>query len=275
MNYYERHLGDYARDTAHLSLLEHGAYTILLDRFYATEQGIPADQAHRIARAKSRDEKAAVDAVLAEFFTLENGAYVQKRGLAEIERAQTRIKAARENGKTGGRPRANPKQTHREPTGFISETQTKALQTPDSNLQTPISSSLPSVVHSEASDSDWNAHHDWVLSDLRAVYPSNQGTDAEWMHVARVVAGMIHSCKTSRADLLRLTTDFAAQVDAKGNRNTQFVTGPLKHFGPTNLWRGPFPLPAAQQRQREETPMERLHRLNSPNMAIEGEVING
>ena len=30
MNYYERHLGDYARDTAHLSMMEHGAYGLLL-----------------------------------------------------------------------------------------------------------------------------------------------------------------------------------------------------------------------------------------------------
>jgi uncharacterized protein YdaU (DUF1376 family) len=71
MNYYERHLGDYARDTAHLSILEHGVYTLLLDRYYATEQPIPADQAHRVARARSREEKAAVDAVLSEFFVLE------------------------------------------------------------------------------------------------------------------------------------------------------------------------------------------------------------
>ena len=46
------HLGDYAKDTAHLSMLETGAYRLLLDRYYGTEQGIPADQAHRIARAK-------------------------------------------------------------------------------------------------------------------------------------------------------------------------------------------------------------------------------
>ena len=45
MNYYERHLGDYARDTGHLSMLEHGAYTLLMDRSSASEQGIPADQA--------------------------------------------------------------------------------------------------------------------------------------------------------------------------------------------------------------------------------------
>jgi uncharacterized protein YdaU (DUF1376 family) len=138
INYYERHLGDYARDTAHLSMLEHGAYTVLLDRFYATEQGIPQDQVHRIARARSKDERAAVDAVLAEFFVLEDGAYVQKRALGEISKAQARINAARENGKTGGRPRRNPEETRPEPTGFPDETQVKALQSPP--LQSPPSS---------------------------------------------------------------------------------------------------------------------------------------
>ena len=86
MNYYERHLGDYARDAGHLTMLEHGAYTLLLDRYYTTEQGIPADQAHRICRARTRDERAAVDAVLQEFFTLTDGVHHQKRVDAEIVR---------------------------------------------------------------------------------------------------------------------------------------------------------------------------------------------
>jgi uncharacterized protein YdaU (DUF1376 family) len=86
VNYYERHLGDYARDAGHLTMLEHGAYTLLLDRYYTTEQGIPADQAHRICRARTRDEKEAVDTVLAEFFTLRDGVHHQKRVDAEIER---------------------------------------------------------------------------------------------------------------------------------------------------------------------------------------------
>lgn len=68
MNYYERHLGDYARDTTHLSLLEHGVYTLLLDRYYATEKPIPKGLVYRIARAQTPEEMAAVDAVLAEFF---------------------------------------------------------------------------------------------------------------------------------------------------------------------------------------------------------------
>ena len=36
MIFYKRYLGDYQRDTGHLSMLEHGAYTLLLDAFYAT-----------------------------------------------------------------------------------------------------------------------------------------------------------------------------------------------------------------------------------------------
>jgi uncharacterized protein YdaU (DUF1376 family) len=86
INYYERHLGDYARDTGHLSLVEHGVYTLLLDRYYASEHPIPAADVYRVARARSKDERAAVDAVLAEFFKLEDGFYHQKRIDQEIEK---------------------------------------------------------------------------------------------------------------------------------------------------------------------------------------------
>lgn len=64
MNYYPHHIGDYIKATAHLSMLEHGAYRILLDRYYSMECGIPADQVYRLARARSEDERRTVDAVL-------------------------------------------------------------------------------------------------------------------------------------------------------------------------------------------------------------------
>lgn len=148
MNYYERHLGDYAKDTAHLSMLEHGAYTLLLDRCYATEAGIPEAQAHRIARARTKEERAAVDAVLAEFFTLEAGIWLNKRAVEEIEKARRRISTSRLNGKKGGRPRKEPApipvQTREEPAGFFtgssSQTPQKAHQSPDTIYQTDQSS---------------------------------------------------------------------------------------------------------------------------------------
>ncbi|MGZ5028983.1 MAG: YdaU family protein [Methylobacter sp.] len=141
MNYYERHLGDYAKDTAHLSLLEHGAYSLLLDRYYGTEKGIPQDQAHRVSRARSKEEKAAVDAVLDEFFTLVDGVYINQRAEEEITKAQSKIKAAQENGKRGGRPKNNQVKTQEKPSGLFSGyetvTQKKAPQTPDTNHQSP------------------------------------------------------------------------------------------------------------------------------------------
>lgn len=139
MNYYERHLGDYAKDTGHLSMLEHGAYTLLLDRYYSTEQGIPADQAHRVARAKTKEERAAVDAVLGEFFTLADGVWTKGRVQQEIAKAAGRIAAAQNNGRRGGRPKKEPEQnqetTQQKPSGLLlgseNGTQTKALHTPD------------------------------------------------------------------------------------------------------------------------------------------------
>lgn len=266
MNYYERHLGDYARDTAHLSLLEHGAYTLLLDRYYATEQPIPADQVHRIARTRTAQERAAVNAVLAEFFTLDNGLYSQKRVQSEIERAHIRIETARSNGRSGGRPRKNPTETQRVPGGLLlgskTETQSKALHTPYSRLQSPDSSIRSSERASNpASHEVWREHYDWFLATIRPAYPSKLHTDAQWFTTGRIVAGWLSEGSVTRDDLLRLTMAFAAQQDAKGNRDSQYVAKPSVHFGWQGEWRGPFPLPA--ESATEESAMDRIRRLNS------------
>jgi uncharacterized protein YdaU (DUF1376 family) len=80
MNYYEKHLGDYAKDTTDLSMAEHGAYNLLLDRYYATEKPIPREKVYKVARAQTPEERQVVDSVLADFFTLEaDGCYHQKR----------------------------------------------------------------------------------------------------------------------------------------------------------------------------------------------------
>lgn len=88
MNYYERHLGDYAKDTGHLSMLEHGAYTLLMDRYYGAELPISDEDKYRQARARTDEERTAVDAVLKEFFTLRDGAWVKGRIDEEIARYQ-------------------------------------------------------------------------------------------------------------------------------------------------------------------------------------------
>jgi uncharacterized protein YdaU (DUF1376 family) len=153
VNYYERHLGDYARDTGHLSMTEHGAYTLLLDRYYATEKGIPADKAHRLARARTEEERAAVDAVLEEFFRLVEGCWVHARVEAEIEKASGRINAARENGRKGGRPRKE--ETQQKPSGFSPGYEKGTQQEPTEKLtnhQTPPKSERETHTSTPAGD---------------------------------------------------------------------------------------------------------------------------
>lgn len=124
MNFYKRHIGDYLKDTAHLSLLEHGVYGRLIDVYYTREAGIPDEQAARLIGARSKDECAALKSVLKEFFELVDGLWLQARCEREIGDALVKIEANRNNGKKGGRPKAkanpnaNPEQTQEKPGGF-------------------------------------------------------------------------------------------------------------------------------------------------------------
>jgi uncharacterized protein YdaU (DUF1376 family) len=90
LNYYERHIGDYLKDTSHLSLLEHGIYGRLLDVYYTREGAIPDAQAARLIGARSKEEREALSAVLAEFFTLTEGHWHQARCDIEVEAYQAK-----------------------------------------------------------------------------------------------------------------------------------------------------------------------------------------
>lgn len=76
MNFYKHWIGDYQRDTADLSLLEHGAYRLLLDAYYAADGDFPVeyDRLYRIARAYTPDEQQAVRTVADRFFPKRAGA---------------------------------------------------------------------------------------------------------------------------------------------------------------------------------------------------------
>lgn len=89
MNYYEHHLGDYIKDTVGLlTMVQEGAYRRLLDQYYARELPLPTDlkECHRLARATTAGERAAVDYVVGKFFKRSSDGYRQKRCDEEIER---------------------------------------------------------------------------------------------------------------------------------------------------------------------------------------------
>lgn len=122
MNYYPRHIGDYVKDTSHLTLLEHGVYVRLLDIYYDREGALPTQcegnanaMLHRLVGARNDDERRAVDDILAEFFVLKDGAWHNKRANEEIEKNAERARKASESaskrwGKCEGNANAMPTQ---------------------------------------------------------------------------------------------------------------------------------------------------------------------
>lgn len=86
--WYAHYPGDYGRDTAHLSLIQHGAYRLLLDHYYSTAAPLPSDVTalHRICRAFDQTERDAVDFILSEFFELRADGYHNSRADMELAR---------------------------------------------------------------------------------------------------------------------------------------------------------------------------------------------
>jgi len=97
MYYYQHHIGDYAAATRHLSWLEDAAYRRLLELYYRQEKPLGNDLKRlcRDLRATTRDQKAAVQIVLDEFFTLTEEGWRHSRCDAELERMALRSVQAR------------------------------------------------------------------------------------------------------------------------------------------------------------------------------------
>lgn len=110
--WYAHYPGDYGRDTAHLSLIQHGAYRLLLDHYYSTAAPLPSDVTalHRICRAFDQAERNAVDSILSEFFELRADGYHNNRADLELAR-QSEIRERLSNAgkkRWRGKPKHEP-----------------------------------------------------------------------------------------------------------------------------------------------------------------------
>lgn len=194
MNYYKRHLGDYAKKAGHLSALEHGVYTLILDAYYDRELAPTKIEAIRWSRARSADEIAAVEVVLSEFFHEIDGRFMQNRVEAEFVKAAEQASKNEANGKLGGRPR-KPKgsqiETETKPSGLISESETKdnplIHQSTNPEKQKPPKS--PRGLSSEAAVLD--AYHEALpkCQHINVLNPKRQKRIAAAEKLARQVCG--------------------------------------------------------------------------------------
>lgn len=85
MHYYKKNIGDYSKKAGRLSMLQHGAYTLLIDSCYDRERFPTKEEAIEWTWASTAEEVEAVEFVLSRFFTLEDGVYIQTRIKEEID----------------------------------------------------------------------------------------------------------------------------------------------------------------------------------------------
>lgn len=141
MIYYEHHLGDYARDTSHLNMLEDAAYRRLLDVYYGRERPLPADvrECCKLARAQSKQERDAVVYVLKEFFELLADGHRQARADREIARYLDKQAKAKRSAEARWKPRETACQGNANASADAMRTHTEgnALQSPIPNNQSP------------------------------------------------------------------------------------------------------------------------------------------
>lgn len=104
--FYKHFIGDFQRDTSHLSLTERGAYRSLLDHHYATEKPLPkdVDALCRIVGAVSKADRQAVAAVIPQFWTETADGWINARAQVEMGKAQHQRTVNQAIGLKGGNP---------------------------------------------------------------------------------------------------------------------------------------------------------------------------
>lgn len=122
-----------------MSALEVGVYDLLLDRYYATERPILDAEANKMARAKTVQDRAAVKAVLSEFFKHKDGKWHHNYADRVIAKAREKAEQNRDIGKLGGRPKKTQTVSGNNP----EETQTVSPQNPIHYSTKPLEEKKP------------------------------------------------------------------------------------------------------------------------------------
>jgi uncharacterized protein YdaU (DUF1376 family) len=139
VNFIRLYIGDYMRDTGTLTVAEHGAYFLMLLHHYATEQPLPQGRdLHRLLRAETKVERAAIEAISAKFWTATPEGLSNDRAGKEMERAEHQRDVNRTVGKLGGRPkRTQTESVMPQETESLTESEPNANpnQTPDTRHQ--------------------------------------------------------------------------------------------------------------------------------------------
>lgn len=101
LHYYQFNIGDYRRDTIHLSLVEHGIYRQLIDSYYLNEGPLTKseDELMRSLCVRNADEQEAFRRVVKEFFVNIDGALIHRGCDKVIDQFHRKSDSARASAK--------------------------------------------------------------------------------------------------------------------------------------------------------------------------------
>jgi uncharacterized protein YdaU (DUF1376 family) len=171
MHFYRHHIGDYRKDTVHLTLLEHGAYRQLIDLYYLDEKPLPTDDAKvmRLACARTKDEKEAVKNVLSDFFEKTPKGYTHKRCDSELNRIYEKSEKARQSARVRWPDKGNAKQSD-------SERNANASKSHERNEKTHANDMLPSnpVTHNKNNGANTGAFDASRFDTFWQEYPNKR-----------------------------------------------------------------------------------------------------
>lgn len=249
MNFFKLYIGDYQRDTAHLSVTEHGAYLLMLQHYYATEKPLPIGKAlHRMLRAQDKAERDAIDSVASQFWTVTDAGLVNERADEEITKAgaqaDTNARIARER----EAKRKAAREQHEQSTNRATNGQPN--QTPDTRHQT--TTTPPTTARVRVSDievfpiePDWQPSEAFattaklsglvIADDLRALgiaefvaywrtRPTDMRNQAEWEHA--LVKSLKHFAAQAKQPT-QTTTKPGRKGSHTGFENIDYTAGVL------------------------------------------------
>jgi uncharacterized protein YdaU (DUF1376 family) len=161
MNFFKKHIGDWIRDTAHLSAVEEGIYSRLIDQYFSREKPLPVDikAACKLARASSKNDRLAVSYVLDSYFTLTENGYTHDRCDSEIKYYVANANKNLANGKLGGRPRKTSMKSTEPETQWVnsglclgSVLETQTIRQPLTTNQEPLTTNQEQDLKTEGQD---------------------------------------------------------------------------------------------------------------------------
>jgi uncharacterized protein YdaU (DUF1376 family) len=151
LNYYPFHIGDYLSATRHLTWAEDAAFRRLLDVYYTTERPLPVElrAVYRLVVAGTDEQRAAVEAVLNEFFVPSAAGWVNGRADAEIEAMREKQQKQRDKAnKRWHKPAAEPGNASAMPRHAATDATASAI---DANAMPPTPTPTPTPVKEEES----------------------------------------------------------------------------------------------------------------------------